>query len=48
MMAGDCLSEEDHLKPLDLFREKDVVRMCAPMVRYSKYDVMYMHGIVLV
>ena len=24
-------------KPLQLFEEKKVVRMCAPMVRYSKW-----------
>ena len=31
------LGEVDgHVKPLDLFREKRVVRICAPMVRYSK------------
>ena len=23
-------------KPLELFEEKEVVRICAPMVRYSK------------
>ena len=39
---GECgesrrLGELDgHVKPLDLFREKRVVRICAPMVRYSK------------
>lgn len=33
-------SEEDSVfafkKPLELFEERDIVRICAPMVRYSK------------
>ena len=27
---------EDFLTPLELFEKKEVVRICAPMVRYSK------------
>ena len=26
----------DYKKPLELFEEKKIVRICAPMVRYSK------------
>lgn len=29
-----------HKSPLELFEEKKVVRICAPMVRYSKYSKM--------
>ena len=32
--CGDMLKEWK--KPLELFQEKDIVRICAPMVRYSK------------
>lgn len=35
-LCRERLDVGDFLKPLDLFREKEVVRMCAPMVRYSK------------
>ena len=34
MACGDMLKEWK--KPLELFQEKDIVRICAPMVRYSK------------
>ena len=27
---------KDWKKPLELFHEKEIVRICAPMVRYSK------------
>jgi hypothetical protein len=26
----------EYLKPLELFEQKDLVKICAPMVRYSK------------
>ena len=29
-------TKEDFLTPLELFEKKEVVRICAPMVRYSK------------
>ena len=29
-------TREDFLTPLELFEKKEVVRICAPMVRYSK------------
>ncbi|EDO46952.1 predicted protein [Nematostella vectensis] len=32
---SDCSSRQ-YLNPLQLFEEKEIVRMCAPMVRYSK------------
>ena len=32
--CGDMLKEWK--KPLELFQEKDIVRICAPMVQYSK------------
>ena len=40
MADGDEESEEDgevsFKKPLELFEQKKIVRICAPMVRYSK------------
>lgn len=40
MADADEESEEEDLfmykKPLELFEEKNVLRICAPMVRYSK------------
>ena len=40
MADGDEESEEDgevsFKKPLELFEQKEIVRICAPMVRYSK------------
>ena len=32
----DTWGGEDFLTPLELFEKKKVVRICAPMVRYSK------------
>lgn len=29
-------SSREYKKPLELFEEKKIVRICAPMVRYSK------------
>ncbi|XP_073228717.1 tRNA-dihydrouridine(20a/20b) synthase [NAD(P)+]-like isoform X2 [Porites lutea] len=34
---ADTREGEDFLTPLELFEKKEVVRICAPMVRYSKY-----------
>ena len=34
--VGDKLKCLTYKKPLELFEERKVVRMCAPMVRYSK------------
>jgi len=40
MADADEESEEDSVfnfkKPLELFEEREIVRICAPMVRYSK------------
>ena len=33
---ADPREGEDFLTPLELFEKKEVVRICAPMVRYSK------------
>jgi hypothetical protein len=34
-LTGENISKE-WKKPLELFHEKEIVRICAPMVRYSK------------
>lgn len=34
--SGDGKEEFTWKKPLELFAEKDMVKICAPMVRYSK------------
>ena len=34
-LTGEKISKE-WKKPLELFHEKEIVRICAPMVRYSK------------